>query len=91
MILPLKPDLGFPLLRADNVGIKPSLPWCEGGSGGLERNVAEHGGVPKGLLPGAGMLSGHMREMPRLWKRICRQRRSETSVLPLPQWAEHGV
>lgn len=53
--------------------------------------MAEHGDVPKGLLPGAEMLSGHMREMPRLWRRICRWRRSEASVLPLPQRAGHGV
>lgn len=62
VVLPLKADLSFPVLRADNVGTKPSLPWCEGGCGGLERNVAEHCGTPKGLLPGAEMLSGHMRE-----------------------------
>lgn len=91
VVLPLKPDLSFPVLRADNVGTKPSLPWCEGGCGGLERNVAEHCGTPKGLLPGAEMLSGHMREMPRLWRRIFRQRRSEASVLPLPQQAGQGV
>lgn len=53
--------------------------------------MAEHGAVPKGHLPGAEMLSGHVREMPGLWRRICRQRRSEARVLPLPQQAGQGV
>lgn len=47
--------------------------------------------TPRGLLLGAEMLSGHLRGMPRLRRRICRQRRSEPSVLQWPRQAGHGA